>query len=326
VSFTVDNTGCFTSTDENIAYPSNKIIVSPRIKDSIRYLTLPNGLHFETLDNNQIDQISNVFGFRKLGDKSKTKTIISLLLLVLVLLLTWLFFKFGVTESTKKVAQMVPTEILIKQGKEAYGNINDVHFTDSQLDSKRIESLQSQFKTLLPTIASGFKYELHIKKSKSLGANAFAFPSGDIVITDDLIKLAKDDHEIQAVLLHEIGHVEHRHAIRSLVQSSTLLLIAITVSGDLASLSTLLVGLPAILLNSNYSRKMESEADLYAINELKKREIEPKLLFNILTRIAENEAAKKESTGDTIESNKDEKKQGYFNSHPHLQDRIKVLY
>jgi len=302
-----------------------KIIASPRIQNSTRFLTLPNGLHFETQDNDQVDQIANLFGFKKLGDKSKAKGILSMSILALVLLLSWLFFKFGITESTNKVANMIPVEVLVQQGEEAYSNISDVHFTDSKLDSKRIDSLTAQFKTLLPIVDNGFNYQLHIKESKTLGANAFAFPSGDIVVTDGLINLAKDDHEIMAVLLHEIGHVENRHAMRSLVQSSTLLLIAITVSGDLASLSTLLVGLPAILLNSNYSRKMESEADLYAIDEMKKRDMEPKKLFNLLYRIAEKAAEKRKEDNNQGEEKNGESEQGYFNSHPHLQERIKVL-
>jgi len=325
VSFSVDDMGNFSSTDDPHSYPSIKIIASPRIQNSTRFLTLPNGLHFETQDNDQVDQIANLFGFKKLGDKSKAKGILSMSILALVLLLSWLFFKFGITESTNKVANMIPVEVLVQQGEEAYSNISDVHFTDSKLDSKRIDSLTAQFKTLLPIVDNGFNYQLHIKESKTLGANAFAFPSGDIVVTDGLINLAKDDHEIMAVLLHEIGHVENRHAMRSLVQSSTLLLIAITVSGDLASLSTLLVGLPAILLNSNYSRKMESEADLYAIDEMKKRDMEPKKLFNLLYRIAEKAAEKRKEDNNQGEEKNGESEQGYFNSHPHLQERIKVL-
>lgn len=325
VSFSVDDMGNFSSTDDPHSYPSIKIIASPRIQNSTRFLTLPNGLHFETQDNDQVDQIANLFGFKKLGDKSKAKGILSMSILALVLLLSWLFFKFGITESTNKVANMIPVEVLVQQGEEAYSNISDVHFTDSKLDSKRIDSLTAQFKTLLPIVDNGFNYQLHIKESKTLGANAFAFPSGDIVVTDGLINLAKDDHEIMAVLLHEIGHVENRHAMRSLVQSSTLLLIAITVSGDLASLSTLLVGLPAILLNSNYSRKMESEADLYAIDEMKKRDMEPKKLFNLLSRIAEKAAEKRKEDNNQGEEKNGESEQGYFNSHPHLQERIKVL-
>jgi Zn-dependent protease with chaperone function len=325
VSFSVDDMGNFSSTDDPHSYPSIKIIASPRIQNSTRFLTLPNGLHFETQDNDQVDQIANLFGFKKLGDKSKAKGILSMSILALVLLLSWLFFKFGITESTNKVANMIPVEVLVQQGEEAYSNISDVHFTDSKLDSKRIDSLTAQFKTLLPIVDNGFNYQLHIKESKTLGANAFAFPSGDIVVTDGLINLAKDDHEIMAVLLHEIGHVENRHAMRSLVQSSTLLLIAITVSGDLASLSTLLVGLPAILLNSNYSRKMESEADLYAIDEMKKRDMEPKKLFHLLSRIAEKAAEKRKEDNKQDEEKNGKSEQGYFNSHPHLQERIKVL-
>ncbi len=49
---------------------------------------------------------------------------------------------------------------------------------------------------------------------RAVGANAFALPSGIVVMTDELVELAKTDDELVAVLAHEIGHVRGRHALR----------------------------------------------------------------------------------------------------------------
>jgi|GEM_PF-1479320 len=38
-------------------------------------------------------------------------------------------------------------------------------------------------------------------------ANAFALPSGDILVTDRLMEMAGKPEELDAILLHEIGHV-----------------------------------------------------------------------------------------------------------------------
>ena len=61
---------------------------------------------------------------------------------------------------------------------------------------------------------------LEFRASPALGPNAFALPSGIIVVTDELVTLAHDDREILAVLGHELGHVAHRHVMRQLLQSS----------------------------------------------------------------------------------------------------------
>ena len=46
--------------------------------------------------------------------------------------------------------------------------------------------------------------------------NAFAAPGGFIYITTGLLKRLKNDHEIAAVLGHEIGHVVEKHSLKAL--------------------------------------------------------------------------------------------------------------
>jgi hypothetical protein len=53
---------------------------------------------------------------------------------------------------------------------------------------------------------------------------------------------------------HEIGHEEHRHVLRSVLQSSAVVLIGAHFTGDVSSASTLVVAVPTFLLDSHYSR------------------------------------------------------------------------
>ena len=311
VSINVDESGTVSIPDSKVKCPFSKLAISPRLGNSTRFITFPNGFLFESENNDAIDALIETYGTSSLASHSSHKIYIQLSFLVIVLCSVWYGVHFGVPKLTQKVTNTIPIETIIEQGQLAYDDMEEDHFTESKLDAKLQARIHQRFKEIIPKDSSEFSYRLHIKNSESIGANAFAFPSGDIVITDALINLTEDDDEIAAVLLHEIGHVEKKHAVKSLVQASALLLVVIAVSGDITSASTLLIGIPALMLNSSYSREMESEADQYALLEMKKRSLDPVHFINILQRL-------KKQTDNQAED-------GYFNSHPNINDRIEVF-
>ena len=69
----------------------------------------------------------------------------------------------------------------------------------------------------------------------ALKANAFALPSGIVVLTDELEALAQHDDELSAVFAHEIGHVVHRHSMRMVIQHSASALLMLGLLGDVNS-------------------------------------------------------------------------------------------
>jgi Zn-dependent protease with chaperone function len=71
-------------------------------------------------------------------------------------------------------------------------------------------------------------------------------PGGYLVITDELIDLAKNNDEIVAVIAHELGHVKGRHALRQTLQGTVSGLIIIAITGDVSSIAS---GLPALMMN-----------------------------------------------------------------------------
>ena len=80
---------------------------------------------------------------------------------------------------------------------------------------------------------------LEFRTIPDLGANAFALPSGIVVVTDDLVASAASDEELLAVLAHELGHIQHRHALRGVLQTSIIPLLLAAITGDPASVSAL---------------------------------------------------------------------------------------
>lgn len=308
----------------------SKIAVSPRIGDTVRFLTLPDGRLFETTNNDAIDQLSLLHTTSKHSQIHFDSWILKSVVLSVVLLLTWAAISIGFPALTYKIAMQVPEEMLIESGQQAMEDLEKGPFTKSALKKKQQKKITALFKELLPAGHDKLAYKLHFRSSEKIGPNAFALPSGDIIITDDLIKLSTNDDEIKSILLHEIAHVELRHGIQSTIKTSTLLLLVVAVTGDVTSLSTVLLGVPALLLDSSYNRKMEWEADTYSLNRMKELKIDPVVFANILEKMVKSHlnkkpVNKKTGNGKSEEDEYNDHSDGYWSTHPPSKERIERM-
>jgi Zn-dependent protease with chaperone function len=117
------------------------------------------------------------------------------------------------------------------------------------------------------------------------------------------------DERFLAVMAHEIGHEEHRHVLRSVLQSSGVVLIGAYFTGDVSSASTLVVGVPTFLLNNHYSRGFEAEADDYAFASLARHHISPARFAEVMTAMQKADPHIRHESG-------------YLSTHPPTLDRI----
>jgi Zn-dependent protease with chaperone function len=78
---------------------------------------------------------------------------------------------------------------------------------------------------------------LEFRAGAIIGPNAIAFPGGIIVKTDEMVESAAEMEEVLARLAHEIGHVEHRHTMRNVLQNSAIGVVVATITSDAASLN-----------------------------------------------------------------------------------------
>jgi Zn-dependent protease with chaperone function len=162
-------------------------------------------------------------------------------------------------------------------------DVEDYVFQASSLSIARQEKIKTDLQQLCQHQTNCPPYKLLFRKSARIGANAFALPGGTLIITDDLVHLAIDDNEITAVLAHELGHINRRHAMRQVLQSTLSGLVMVAVLGDFDSIAS---GLPATLLQLRYTRQMELEADAYALQALQIACISPLNFVNILERLS----------------------------------------
>ena len=156
--------------------------------------------------------------------------------------------------------------------------------------------------------------QLVFRKSEALGANALALPSGVIVVTDDLVALAKDPDDVVAVLAHEVGHLEGLHGMRAVIQGALVSAAITLVVGDISALAA---AAPAVLLNARYSRELEREADGYAARALGAAGIAPMRLADMLERMETGHAraGHENPTGAFA----------YLSTHPTTEERLRTL-
>ncbi len=156
------------------------------------------------------------------------------------------------------------------------------------------------------------RYRVLVRSAEGVGPNAFALPGGTLVVTDDMVELASAPHELEAVMAHEVGHVEKRHGLQTVLRSSTFAVLLVLVGPDPSAIASLASGLPAVFLESGYSRDFEREADDYACRSMVRLGYGTQPFAEILRRLAEAHPA-----ADGIPT--------WISSHPDTAERIETI-
>jgi Zn-dependent protease with chaperone function len=190
----------------------------------------------------------------------------------------------------------------------------------SRLPRERRDELAALLRRVAGPAGAAAGYRLECRSSPALGANAFALPSGIVVITDDLVELARSDDELAAVLAHEVGHLRERHALRHALQSSAAGLVVAALTGDLVSVSSLAATLPTLLVDTSYSRAFEREADDAALAWLRSAGVPPRLYAAFLGRLQTRQDLRRGETGNGSSPVRD-----YLSTHPDTAERIRRI-
>lgn len=225
----------------------------------------------------------------------------------------WFAIRHGVPWGARHVAFLLPANITRELGRETLEAFDGTLFKLSSLPARRQAELQRKFRDFIAKSGDPDTYRIAFRRAESVGANALALPSGDIVITDDLVKLARDDDELLGVLAHECGHIVHRHALRGVLQNSTVFVVIALITGDVSSATAFGGALPAFLLQTKFSREFEAEADRHAVTMMKAAGLDPVHLARMLESLSK---AHGESDLSALK---------YLSSHPPTPERLKAI-
>lgn len=198
--------------------------------------------------------------------------------LVAVILAVAAAYYWGLPVAADWIAARLPDRAVAEISRSTLETV-DTFLKPTQLPEARQQALRARLAELGERVPLP-PYHLHFRRGGS--PNAFALPSGDIVVLDSLVKLAANDEEVIAVLTHELGHVHYRHGLRQVLQSSAVSVALAAWLGDVSSLGAALGG---VVLTSRYSREFESEADAYGARMLLAAGSSPAYLADILERL-----------------------------------------
>ena len=274
--------------DLELEFPARKVRIAPRLGDTPRWLYLPGGGACVIAHNDAVDRFARERPFTRLLNRLEARPAYAVVAIALVVGLLWLLIDRGLPPAVEYVAEKIPRGAEATLGEETLDALDDEWLKPTQLPRDRVARLRPKFDALAKAAGDNGPLQLEFRASP-IGANAFALPGGTIVVTDDLVKLSRNDDEVLSVLAHEIGHVHYRHTMRQLLQGSATALIIAAVTGDVASTTSLAASAPALLLQTKYSRDYEREADAFAIDLLQKTGIGPQHFAAILARLEAKE-------------------------------------
>ena len=279
---------------DSFAYTRSEYEVEPRLGSSNRVIRFKDGVRFETSDLEAFAQCEKRLpqgGLLSVVDWMESRWPVALGSLVGIVVFSVAFLKFGVPAIAAYVASEVPQSIRVTLSNQSLQTIERYGSLEESYSAKVHERANAAFERGLELLGDArseiFDYELRIFKAPGIGANAFALPSGLIVATEEFIDLCETEEQMVAVFLHEFAHVERQHGIRSLIQDAGVFIIISLAFGDLSSLGGMAASLPALAIESRYSRNFETEADLFAGRILEENGIGAEAMKEILILLHE---------------------------------------
>lgn len=176
---------------------------------------------------------------------------------------------------------------------------------DLKIDTMQSIKIQKYFDAL--EHKSDYKYTIKIVKDDEQ-INAFAIPGGHIYIYSGILNKIQTYEQLNALLFHEMAHVEYRHTLKSIYRLLSRMMFISLITSDVNSLSAIILDNANSLFALSYSKTLENEADTYSIKKMKenKNDIQGFVsLFKIIEEEHEHEVP------------------SFLNTHPLTKERIK---
>lgn len=168
---------------------------------------------------------------------------------------------------------------------------------------------------------SQFQYTFKIVDDKDV--NAFALPGGFIYVNKGLLDYVQSDHELAAVLAHEIAHAEHHHLVKLGQENEKInrrvtlpaLLVLVLTGAPARDLNNVMMGVQLYQLAklNGFTQEAEIDADRTAIYYLTHTKYNPVGMLTFMERLARDEARHPE------------RQLGIFRTHPPSRERAQAM-
>ena len=254
-------------------------VISPRLGSVPRTITFADGVCVTADDNDWIDAVLSRGGKTMLSAhfwESRHTTAAGAVIAAVVMLL------WGVVYAVPVASDILARRVSLSHLTAISESVYDSFVEHGILEPGELSPEQkTRAESIFATVAADYDgYPYRLRMHGFFSVNAFALPDGLIVASDSLVELLSDD-ELAAVFAHEIGHVEHRHGMRAVIESGGIALFLALWGGDIS----VLVSGAAVLLNLHYSRDSEREADCFAYDHLQKHGMPGSLVGDALVKM-----------------------------------------
>lgn len=304
-------------TQQDLSWPLDAVQVSAPLASLDRTLYLPDGGTCELPDGPLVRQLEGEGRPSQVLHRWETSLKLAFVALVLTVGVVWGFIQYGVPLMAETAAHALPPATEEVLGRESLALLDGALFISSQLPEPRQTEIRAVFEQVCVALEEQ-GCVLAFRSSPQMGANALALPGGLVVVTDQFVELVENEQELAAVLAHEIGHVKGRHILRRIFQSMGSGLIVATLTGDLTSVSALAATLPAVLVETKFSRDMEREADDVAAEYLLGQGLSTEPFVAILKKL---HLAHQPQSGAAVKDGLSD----YFSTHPGTQERVERM-
>lgn len=212
---------------------------------------------------------------------------------------------------SQTAAKMVPDDWANRIDTVVFLQLNKQFLGKSKLSSEKKKEIVDIF-----LLASKRPSELYFREGGILKANAFALANKKLVITDELVKILPNNEAILAILLHEEGHLLHRHVLKGIIQNSTLTALHLALLGDVAGVPDFVSSIGFTLSARSFQRDDEAEADQHAILQLIELGLSPHCLKQGFLALKKyyGHRSRKSSAAERL-----------FATHPSLDQRIQRI-
>lgn len=230
-----------------------------------------------------------------------------ILILLSVIALIWIAITLWIRHSpeeghSKKEFSIISEENEIKIAKALRKSVFEQYDT---LNHPALNTAVDSIKQRL-TEQTDKDYNIYILQDSSI--NAFATLQGDIFLFTGLIEYTPSAEMLASVIAHEMGHIREEHFVHRMSQQIGLqTAILILTGGDAGTIAQL----SKSLLNMQYSRKQEREADKIALQKLEDANVNPQNLTRFFIKL------------NSSHSIPDNQYLELFMTHPSLSDRIR---
>jgi predicted Zn-dependent protease len=204
---------------------------------------------------------------------------LNVLLRFVIIIVVLLTSACATSPTGRKQLKLFPESQMVQMGIASYGQMKDQ--TPLSKDKLTIKYVTCVAQAITRETSSSYQWEVNVFDDKAI--NAFALPGGKIGVYTGLLQVASSQHQLAAVLGHEIAHVLANHGnerVSVAFAADSGLKLAQVLAGETTQQKSQLLGLlglgaqVGVLLP--YGRTQESEADVLGLEYMASAGFDPR--------------------------------------------------